>query len=160
MPKPVDVTTPSDREIVVVRTFDAPAQMVFDCHTKPELVVRWMLGPPGWSMPVCEIDLRVGGRYRYVWRNDANAAEQFGATGEFKQIEAPRKLVHSEAMEGFDGESLCTHDFVEAGGVTTLTATMLFKDKASRDGALASGMSNGMAQSYDRIDGLIEEGVV
>jgi len=66
MPKPVDVTTPSDREITVVRVFNAPRELIWDCHTKPELVKRWMLGPPGWSMPVCEIDLRVGGAYRYV----------------------------------------------------------------------------------------------
>ncbi len=74
MPKPVDVTTPSDREIAVARVFDAPRELIWDCHTKPELLKRWMLGPLGWSMPVCEIDLRVGGAYRYRWRNDATTS--------------------------------------------------------------------------------------
>ncbi len=76
MPKPVDVSTPSDREIRVARAFDAPARLVWDCHTKPELIRRWMLGPPGWSMPVCEVDLTVGGAYRYRWRKRRFSREQ------------------------------------------------------------------------------------
>ena len=83
MPKPVEVKTPSDREVVVIRTFDASRQLVWDAHTKPELLKRWLLGPPGWSMSHCTVDLRVGGRYRYVWRNDADGA-QFGSFEERK----------------------------------------------------------------------------
>ncbi|MGH9367901.1 MAG: SRPBCC domain-containing protein, partial [Thermoanaerobaculia bacterium] len=69
------VTAPTEREIVMTRVFDAPRELVFDAHTKPELVKRWLLGPDGWSMPVCEIDLRVGGKYRYLWRCDRDGTE-------------------------------------------------------------------------------------
>jgi uncharacterized protein YndB with AHSA1/START domain len=100
----VDVSLPDSRSVRVTRRFDAPARLVFDCHTKPELVKRWLTGPDGWSMPVCEIDLRVGGTYRYTWRNDADGSE-FSATGVWKEIVAPARLVHTERMEGFDGES-------------------------------------------------------
>jgi uncharacterized protein YndB with AHSA1/START domain len=156
MPKPVDVTTPSDREIRVSRLFDAPANLVWDCHTKPELVRRWMLGPPGWSMPVCEIDLRVGGGYRYRWRNDETGAE-FGSAGEHREITPFTRLVTTERMEGFDGESVNTLVFEEEGGRTTATITMAFPSEEIRDSALKSGMSDGMAMSYDRIDTILEE---
>jgi uncharacterized protein YndB with AHSA1/START domain len=155
MPKPVDVTTPSDREIRVSRVFDAPANLVWDCHTKPELVRRWMLGPPGWSMPVCEIDLRVGGAYRYRWRNDETGAE-FGSAGEHREIVPVTRLVTSERMEGWDGESVNTLMFAEQSGRTTATMTMLFPSTEIRDGALQSGMSDGMAMGYDRMDELLE----
>jgi uncharacterized protein YndB with AHSA1/START domain len=137
MPKPVDVSTPSDREIRVARVFDAPAKLVWDCHTRPELIRRWMLGPPGWSMPVCEVDLTVGGAYRYRWRSDADGTE-FGSSG-------------------FDGEAVNTLVFEESGGRTTATLTMLFASKEARDGALQSGMSDGMAMGYDRMDAILAE---
>src|SRR5207249_2286098 len=89
------VTTPSDREIVMTRVFDAPRKLVFDAHTKPDLVKRWLLGPPGWSMPVCEIDLRVGGKYRYVWRQD-NDGTQMGMGGVYREIVAPEQTVNNE----------------------------------------------------------------
>ena len=99
MAKSVEVTIPSDREIKVARVFEAPAKLVFDFHTKAEHVQKWMLGPDGWSMPICEIDLRVGGTYRHVWRSDENGAE-FGFRGEYREISAPTRLVHTERMEG------------------------------------------------------------
>jgi uncharacterized protein YndB with AHSA1/START domain len=156
MPKPVDVTTPSDREITVVRVFNAPRELIWDCHTKPELVKRWMLGPPGWSMPVCEIDLRVGGAYRYVWRNDADSAS-FGSHGVHKEIVTLQRIVTSEAMDGFDGESINTLELAEASGRTTLRINMLFPSKEHRDGALQSGMSDGMAMGYDRLETILDE---
>ena len=88
----IDVTTPDDLEIRVTRVFDAPRSLIFECHTQPELVRRWLLGPPGWSMPVCEIDLRVGGQYRYVWRSDTDGGE-FGFRGEYREIRAPERVV-------------------------------------------------------------------
>ena len=156
MPKPVNVSTPSDREIRVARTFEAPAKLVWDCHTKPELLRRWMLGPPGWSMPVCEIDLRVGGAYRYRWRNDEDGTE-FGSTGVHKEVVPFERIVTSERMEGFDGEAINTLVLEESGGRTTVTTTMLFASKEARDGALQSGMSDGMAMGYDRMDDLLAE---
>jgi uncharacterized protein YndB with AHSA1/START domain len=168
MPKPVDVSTPSDREITVTRVFEAPRQLVWDCHTKPELMQRWMLGPPGWSMPVCRVDLRVGGRYRYVWRNDETGA-QFGSYGEHREIAAPERIVTTEIMDGLNGEPLedepplddaraavNTLTLLERNGRTTLSVNMLFPSKEVRDGALQSGMSDGMAMSYDRLEGIVE----
>ena len=156
MPRPVDVTTPSDREIRVVRVFDAPAKLAWDCHTQPDLLRRWMLGPPGWSMPVCEVDLTVGGAYRHRWRSDADGTE-FGSGGTYLEIVPFEKIVTTESMEGFSGEAVNTLLFEEAAGQTTVTLTMLFASKEARDGALQSGMSDGMAMGYDRMDDLLAE---
>ena len=156
MPRPVDVTTPSDREITVVRAFNAPRDLIWDCHTKPELLKRWMLGPPGWSMPVCEIDLRVGGAYRYRWRNDADGTE-FGSSGVHREIVPFERIVTTESMEGFDGESINTLTFSEAGGRTLVSTNMLFPSKEIRDSAIQSGMSDGMAMGYDRLEDLLAE---
>ena len=156
MPKPVDVTTPSDCEITVVRAFDAPRELIWDCHTKPELLKRWMLGPPGWSMPVCEIDLRVGGAYRYRWRNDADGTE-FGSSGVHREIVPFERIVTTESMEGFDGESINTLTFSEAGGRTLVSTNMLFPSKEIRDAATQSGMSDGMAMGYDRLEDVLAE---
>jgi uncharacterized protein YndB with AHSA1/START domain len=163
----LDVTTPSDREIRIVRVFDAPRELIFDCYTKPELVSRWLLGPPGWSMPVCEVDLRVGGRYRYVWRNDASGAE-FGSVGEHREIAAPARLVSTERMilsgapaasEATDGPDAAvnTLDLSEAGGRTTLTMTMRYPSQEVRDMVAKSGMSDGVGLSFDRLEALMSE---
>ncbi|MBV9056677.1 MAG: SRPBCC family protein [Candidatus Eremiobacteraeota bacterium] len=147
----VVVTTPSEREICVTRTFAAPAQVVFDFHTKPEHLKKWLLGPPGWSMPVCEIDLRAGGRYRYLWRSDENDRE-FGVQGQFREVSAPTRIVHTESMDGRPGEALCTLELSESANRTELVLTMEFPSKAERDAALESGMTDGMSLSYDRLE--------
>ena len=107
------VSTPSDREIQVVRDFGAPRQLVFDAFTKPELVRRWLLGPPGWTMPVCEIDLKVGGAYRYVWRK-AGVADM-GMGGVFREIVPPGRVVATEKFDEswYAGEAVDTTVFVE-----------------------------------------------
>jgi uncharacterized protein YndB with AHSA1/START domain len=152
MTKPVDVTTPSDREIDVTRRFDAPAQLVFDFHTKPEHVKKWLLGPDGWTMPVCSIDLKVGGRYEYVWRHETDG-RQFGVRGEYLEITPPHRIVHTEVMDGRPGNVRATVTFSEsAGGRTTLTMSLLFDSKEDRDAALESGMTGGMAISFDRLE--------
>jgi uncharacterized protein YndB with AHSA1/START domain len=155
MPNPVDVTTPSDREITVTRSFDAPRTLIWDCHTRPELMRRWLLGPPGWTMPVCEVDLRVGGAYRFVWRNEDG--RELVSHGEHREIAAPGRLVTTETMQGFDGASVNTLLLREEGGRTILTLTMLFPTAEIRDGALQSGMADGMAASYDRIQEIADE---
>ena len=157
--KAIDVTTPSDLEIRVTRVFDAPRRLIFECHTEPALVRRWLLGPPGWSMPVCEIDLRVGGEYRYVWRSDADGSE-FGFRGEYREIRAPERVVHTERIDGADvndDHALCTLELTEEDGRTTLTQSMRFPTTALRDQALESGMSDGMASSYDRLEQVVDE---
>jgi uncharacterized protein YndB with AHSA1/START domain len=156
MPNPgnLQVTTPSDREIAMTRVFDAPSHLVFEALTTPELVKRWLLGPPGWSMPRCDIDLKVGGAYRYVWRQD-DGGREFGTGGVFREIHPPERLVHTERMDGAPGEALVTTSLVEQGGRTTLTLTMLFDSQEARDGALQSGMEKGVAVSYDRLADLL-----
>jgi uncharacterized protein YndB with AHSA1/START domain len=159
MPKPVEVTTPSDLEISVTRVFDSPAKLVWDAHTKPELLRRWMLGPPGWSMPVCDVDLRVGGAYAYRWRSDEDGTE-FGSAGVHREVVPYERIVTTERMEGFDGEAVNTLTLAEADGRTTVTMNMLFASKEARDGALQSGMSDGMAMGYDRLDEILAEQTV
>jgi len=145
-----------DREIVMTRVFDAPRKLVFDAFTKPELLKQWLLGPPGWSMPVCEIDLRIGGRYRYVWRRDTDGTEM-GCGGVYREIVPPERLVHTEQFDNpwYPGESLITTVLDEQRGKTTLTATMLYESRDARDGILKSGMESGVAASYDRLEELL-----
>ncbi len=153
-PGNLQVTTPSDREIAMTRVFDAPRHLVFEALTQPELVKRWLLGPPGWSMPLCEIDLQVGGAYRYVWRNDEKGKE-FGTGGVFREIDAPDRIVQTELMDGAPAEALVTVTLREQGGRTTLTQTMLFDSRQTRDATLQTGMEKGVAVSYDRLADLL-----
>src|SRR5205814_27542 len=106
-----------ERAGVMTRVFDAARALVFDAHTKPELVKRWLLGPPGWSMPVCEIDLRVGGKYRYVWRHNTKGT-QMGMGGVYREIVAPERIVSTERFDEawYPGEAVGTLLLVERGG--------------------------------------------
>ena len=151
MPAPLTVTTPNDTDVVVVRTFDAPRDLVWRAHTDPKLVKKWLLGPPGWTMPVCEIDLRVGGRYRYGWAHPQQ--QGFEMTGTYNEVKAPERIVHSEEFQGM--EARITTLFAEKGGKTTMTMTMRFPSKAARDGAVATGMTDGMEQSYRKLDEMV-----
>jgi uncharacterized protein YndB with AHSA1/START domain len=153
MKNTLKVTTPTDREIVMTRVFDAPRHLVFEALTKPELLQRWLLGPPGWSMPVCEVDLRVGGAYRYVWRRDEDGTGM-GMGGVFREIEPPARLVATEKFDEpwYPGEALNTNILEEQDGRTTLTAIGLYESKEARDSALKSGMEQGVAASYDRLE--------
>jgi uncharacterized protein YndB with AHSA1/START domain len=156
MKKTVSVTTPSDREILITRAFDAPRRLVFDCLSRPELVKQWLLGPPGWSMPVCEIDFRVGGRYRYVWRN--TDGRDMGMSGVYREIVPPERLVQTELFDEdwTGGETLATTRLTEQAGETTLTTTVLYSSKEARDGALRTGMTEGLDHSYDKLAALLD----
>ena len=155
MSETLKVTTPSDREIVVTRLFDAPRTLVFDCMSKPDLVKRWLLGPPGWTMPVCEIDFRVGGRYRYVWRGPD--ATEMGMGGVYREIVPPERIVQTELFDQdwTGGETLSTANFNEEASRTTLTITVVYASKEARDGALRTGMTEGMSAGYDRLEELL-----
>ncbi|MDB5896730.1 MAG: ATPase [Ramlibacter sp.] len=155
-PDSFKMTAPGDREIQVVRDFDAPAAMVFDAFTKPELVRRWLLGPPGWTMPVCEIDLRVAGAYRYGWRSERDGS-QMAAGGVFRDIVASQRLVATEKFDDawYPGEALVTTLFAQARGVTRATITVLYESREARDTARRSGMEHGMAAGYDRLERLL-----
>jgi uncharacterized protein YndB with AHSA1/START domain len=150
------LTTPSDRELAMTRVFDAPRQLVFDAHTKPDLVRQWLLGPPGWSMPVCEMDVRVGGTYRWVWRHDTNGTEM-GMGGVYREIVAPERLVTTERFDEawYPGEALNTLVLIEKGGRTTLTQTMRYESRDARDAVIKSNMEQGVAASYDRLADLL-----
>ncbi len=152
------VTTRGDREIVMTRDFDAPRRLVFHALTKPELVKQWLLGPPGWSMPVCEIDLRVGGAYRYVWRN--TNGKEMGMGGVFREIVVPERIVNTEKFDEawYPGEAVGAAVLIEQGGMTTLTQTVLYVSQEARDGVLKSGMERGVAVSYDRLAELLASG--
>jgi uncharacterized protein YndB with AHSA1/START domain len=151
-----NVSTPSDREIQVTRVFNAPRALVFEAFTKPELVRQWLLGPPGWTMPICEIDLRVGGAYRYLWRHNTDGTEM-GMGGVFRQIVSPERLVATEKFDEawYPGEALDTTVFVEEGDATRITITVLYESMEARNTARRSGMERGMAASYDRVEELL-----
>jgi uncharacterized protein YndB with AHSA1/START domain len=147
------VTTPSDREIVMTRVFNAPRRLVFDAWTRPELVARWF-GPRGWTMPVCEIDLRPGGGYRYVLRGPDGL--EMGMQGVYRAIERPDRLVCTEVFDDWpDTETLNTAVLTEQDGKTTWTATILYPSTAARDAVIQSGMAQGAGESMDRLAELL-----
>ncbi|HEY2796909.1 MAG TPA: SRPBCC family protein [Thermoanaerobaculia bacterium] len=153
------IMLPSEREIVVTRAFRAPRRLVWDAQTKPDLLKRWLLGPEGWSMPVCEMDLRVGGRYRWVWRRDDDGTEM-ASGGIFKEIVAPERLVTTEQFEQpwYPGEGINTIVLTESGGQTTLKQTLLYETREIRDGVLKSGMESGVETSYQRLERILADG--
>jgi uncharacterized protein YndB with AHSA1/START domain len=146
----VTTTTPSDREVVVTRVFDAPRTLVFDAWTRPEHLPHWMLGPEGWTMPVCEVDLRPGGARRSVWRR-ADGAEM-EISGVYREVARPERLVSTESWGGDWPETLNTLSLAEEHGRTTITLTVLYPSKEARDAALQTGMTDGMSQGFDRLD--------
>ena len=157
------VSMPSDREVAVTRSFDAARSLVWDAYTKPELTRRWLLGPPGWTMPVCEMDVRPGGKFRWRWRSNEDGKE-FGFHGEYREVVKPSKIVNTEAYDPGDiggsmGDqpAIITTTFVEEDGRTTMTCLMDFGSKKSRDEAMSTGMTDGMEQSYQLLDNLLAE---
>jgi uncharacterized protein YndB with AHSA1/START domain len=151
------LTTRGDLEIVMTRVFDAPRTLVFDAMTKPELVKRWLLGPDGWSMPVCEIDLRVGGAYRYVWRRDRDGSEM-AMGGMFREIVVPERIVATEKFDEpwYPGEAVNTTVLVQQGAKTLLTQTTMMQSKEARDAVVKSGMARGVVASYNRLEEILE----
>ncbi|MEP7065999.1 MAG: SRPBCC family protein [Gemmatimonadota bacterium] len=149
------VTTPSDREIAMSRVFDAPRNLVFDAYTKPELVRRWLGVFGGWTFEECEIDLTVGGKYRYRWNGPEGAT--LGIRGTFMEIERNERIVCTERFDPpFDqGEALDTVTFVERDGKTTLTIHVLSPSKQVRDAMLKSGMADGVTAGFDTLSEIL-----
>ncbi len=143
-------TTPTDREIVATRVLDALRDLVWRAHTNPNDVKHWMLGPPGWTMPVCEIDLRPGGTWRHIWRREDGT--EMALSGTYREVRAPEKLVSTEAWGGDWPETTNTSLFTEEQGRTTLTCTVLYPSKESRDAATQTGMKDGWSRSYELLD--------
>jgi len=146
------VTTPSDREIAMSRVFDAPRRLVFDAYTKCEYVKRWLGVFGGWSLDVCQIDLRVGGSYRYEWRN-TNGTEM-GMGGVYRELVIGERIVATEKFDEswYEGEAVDTTTFTETNGKTTLTVIVRYASKAARDGVLESRMADGMTAGFDALE--------
>jgi uncharacterized protein YndB with AHSA1/START domain len=155
MDNTIELICVGDLEIRARRAFAAPRQLVWDCHVKPELVRRWLLGPEGWTMTLCEIDLRVGGRYRHEMRHRDGRAMGWG--GVYREIGAPETLVMTQLFDEdwTGGETLVSHCFEEAAGRTTLTISTRYSSKPAREAALTSGMTRGMEAGYRRIDEIL-----
>ncbi len=152
----LQVSTPNDTDLVVTRSFAASRALLFDCHTRPELVRRWMLGPDGWTMPVCEIDLRPGGKFRYVWRKEGTP--DLHMSGEFLEIDPSSRIVHVERFdEDWAGgeQTTVTTVFEEKAGRTRVHMTIRFSSKAVREAAMATGMTDGMNTGYDRLEAIL-----
>jgi uncharacterized protein YndB with AHSA1/START domain len=146
-----------DREVVMTRSFDAPRQLVWDALTKPELIKRWLGVFGDTTMAVCEVDLRVGGKYRYVWRRP-NGWEM-GMGGVFREIKKPERIVATEAFDQswYPGGAVDTQTLVEKGGVTTLTTTVLYDTREARDAVMQSPMETGVAAGYDTLDNVLAQ---
>jgi len=151
------VTTPTEREIAMTRVFNAPRRFVFEALTKPELLRRWLGGLPGWSMTVCDIDLRVGGSYRWVW-NGPNS-EVMGIRGVYREVVVPERIVATEKFDQawYPGEAVGTIVLKEHNGVTTLIQTILYESKEVRDGVLKTPMEHGVSMSYDRLEAMLPD---
>ena len=158
----LSVTTPTDREIVVTRTFNAPRALVWDAMSRPELLKRWLAGPPGWEMTACEDDPRVGGTFRWAWTGPGGAL--MSMSGVYHEVAPPERCVRTERFDigcGPEGaEQLATLVLAEEGDATLLTITLLYQSKEARDGAVASGMEQGMAAGYDRLDEILRSALV
>jgi uncharacterized protein YndB with AHSA1/START domain len=150
------VTAQGDTDIVITRSFDAPRKHVFKAYTEPALIRRWMTGPPGWIVSVCEVDLKVGGRYRWGWKSDKDGMEM-EATGVYKEITAPAKVVCTETFNPawYAGEMVGSIDLAERGKGTFLTQTLRYASREAREMVLKSGMDQGLAYSYDNLATLL-----
>ncbi len=142
-------TTPPGREIVMTRVIDAPRRLVFEAWTNPKHLPHWMLGPSGWTMPVCQIDLKPGGAWHFVWRRSDGT--EMGMRGEYREITPPERLVSTESWGGDWPETLNTLILSGEHGKTTITLTVLYPSKKARDAALQTGMKEGVSQSFDRL---------
>jgi uncharacterized protein YndB with AHSA1/START domain len=145
--------TPTDREIVITRVVAAASRLVFEAYTTPRHLQQWLLGPEGWTMPICEIDLRPGGAFRYVWRKEDGV--EMTIAGSVREVKPPERLVTTESWGPEWPETVNTVVFTEAAGHTTITLTVRYPSKEARDAALQTGMKEGMEQGFARLDALL-----
>jgi uncharacterized protein YndB with AHSA1/START domain len=151
----LQVATHGDREIVMTRTFSAPRHLVFEAFTKPDLIRRWLTGPPGWSMTVCEFEARVGGSYRYVWRNQDGT--EMGMGGVVKELTPPERIVATEKFDQawYEGEAIGTIELSELAGQTMLRQTLRYNSRETRDAVLKTPMEQGVGYGYDQLEALV-----
>ncbi|MEP6764786.1 MAG: SRPBCC family protein [Gemmatimonadaceae bacterium] len=146
------ITAGDNNDLIMTRSFDAPRDLVFKAFTTPELIKRWLFGPPGWEMTECAIDLRVGGKYRYAWSNIDGSS--MGMGGEYREINKPEKIVSTEKFDQawYEGEAIGTLTLTEANGKTTAVTKVQYGSKETRDNVLKSPMESGVAAGYDRLE--------
>lgn len=150
----LSIATPSDCEIRMTRVFEAPRDLLFEALTNLALLKRWFGVFSGWALSVCEIDLRIGGPFRFVWRNQDGRS--MGIHGFYREIVIPERIVHTESFDDYPSESLVTTELTEQDGHTTLTMTMLYESKEVRDAVLKSGMERGVKANYENLDRLLQ----
>lgn len=153
----LEVTTVGDREIHMRREFSAPRALVFEAMTRPELLKRWLFGPPGWEMTVCEVDLRAGGKFRYGWRHAKGHEMAMGGT--FVEVVAPERIVQTEKFDEawYPGEMTATMELHEEGRRTVMTMRLVYELPEGRAAALKTPMADGMSLGYDRLAAVLEE---
>lgn len=156
----LQITTPTDTTIVLTRNFKAPRRLVWEAMTTPDKMKRWMLPPPGLTLNVCEVEPRLGGSLKLAWKS-ADADPVMTLHGEWTEFSPHERMVHTETMKLGSGETVSslveTHEFTENGGVTLMRITQTYKSKEDRDGALASGMDQGMEACYQQLDALVAQ---
>jgi uncharacterized protein YndB with AHSA1/START domain len=157
MANKLSVSTPTDREVLITRVFNAPRPLVYDAWTKPALLKRWLHGLDNWTLAVCDMDVRPGGSIRWVWRGPAG--EEMGLRGVYKEVVPPERLVHTELFDEdwTGGETLVTLTLTEQVGKTTCAMTVLYSSLEARDAAVKTGMTDGMELGYSRLDKLLAE---
>lgn len=155
----ITLATPSDNELSISRSFDAPRARVFAAISTPDTIRRWLNGPPGWTMTECAIEPRAGTAYRFAWRNGEDGPTM-GLGGTITEAIVPQKLVATEKFDEpwYPGEALVSQTLSESDGRTTLTITIRYPGKEVRDGVMGSGMTTGMEMNYDRLAALLAAG--
>jgi uncharacterized protein YndB with AHSA1/START domain len=156
-PLPLTINTPGDRDVVLTREFDAPRDLVWQAITTPALIRRWLLGPPGWIMTVCELEPKVGSGYRYEWKKDSG--EVIGMGGSITEVAPGRRLVATERFDEawYPGESVVTQELSDHGQGTLLTMTMRYASAEAREAVLKSGAVSGMEMGYARLEEILSE---
>ena len=156
----LQITTPTDTTLVLTRSFKAARRLVWEAMTSPDKMKRWMLPPPGLTLNVCEVEPRVGGTLKLAWKS-ADADPAMTLHGEWTEFAPHERMVHTETMKLGSGETVVslveTHEFTETGGATQMRITQTYKSKEDRDGALASGMDQGMEACYQQLDALVAQ---
>jgi uncharacterized protein YndB with AHSA1/START domain len=153
----LELSTPSECEITLTRIFDAPRSLVFETITRPKMLKRWLCGPDGWSLDVCEIERRVGGSFRYVWQRHADGTE-LGMSGVYREVVPAERIVQTERFDdaGSAGEAVGTLVLSEQDGKTTLANTLRYPSREARDAALQSQLQGSLAEGYDRLAILLD----
>lgn len=157
-PKDLQISTPTDTSIVLTRAFNAPRRLVWQAMFTPDKMRRWMLPPPGWTISACECDARVGGALYVAWKSD-EADPAMTLRGHFTEVVLHESAVHTEKMALGSGQEIGSllekHEFTEQGGVTTMRITQTYDSTQARDGAIASGMDQGMEACYQQLDAVL-----